>query len=70
MSFEVDHEGYVVIVADYDEESGDIGIEDVVDPDTGEIVTDDWFESGRIFDQELKSKIRDESRGSRIDDIF
>ena len=70
MSFEVEHEGAIVIVDQYDEQSGEIAIEDVVNPETGEVLTDEWFESRDIYDQNLRQKIEQESRKSQIDDIL
>jgi len=70
MSFEVEYNGAIVIVGEYDEVSSEIGIEDVVNPDTGEVLTDKWFETGDIYDQELRDKIEDEARGSSIDDFL
>lgn len=72
MSFEVKHDGAVVIVADYDEETGEIIIEDVVNPDTGEVLTDDWFESGDIYKQEqkLRNKIKDHRNDQKIDNFI
>jgi len=68
--FEVKHKGAVVIVGEYDEATGEIGIEDVVNPDTGEVLTDEWFESGDIYERELRKKIEDEARTSQIDNIL
>lgn len=70
MSFEVEHNGAIVIVGEYDEAEKEIGIEDVVNPETGEVLTDDWFENGDIYDPELRKKIEDEGRGSELDDIL
>lgn len=70
MSFEVEHEGAIIIVDQYDEQSGEIAIEDVVNPETGEVLTDEWFESRDIYDQNLRQKIKQESRKSQIDDIL
>ena len=72
MSFEVKHNGAVVIVENYDEESGDIAIEDVVNPDTGEVLTDDWFKSGDIYEQEqeLRNKIKDHQNDQKIDNFI
>jgi translation initiation factor 2 alpha subunit (eIF-2alpha) len=70
MSFEVKHNGAVVIVEEYDEKSGEIAIEDVVNPDTGEVLTDDWFESGDIYEQELRDKIKDYQNDQKIDDFI
>jgi len=72
MSFEIKHDGAIVIVEEYDEESGEIVIEDVVNPDTGEVLTDDWFESGDIYKQEqkLRNKIKDHRNDQKIDDFI
>lgn len=70
MSFEVQHNGAVVIVGDYDEESKEIGIEDVVNPETGEVLTDEWFESGNIYDPDLRDKIQEKGREGMIDDFL
>jgi translation initiation factor 2 alpha subunit (eIF-2alpha) len=70
MSFEVKHNGAIVIVEEYDEKSGEIAIEDVVNPDTGEVLTDDWFESGDIYEQELRDKIKDYQNDQKIDDFI
>jgi hypothetical protein len=70
MSFEVKHNGAVVIVGKYDEKSGEIAIEDVVNPDTGEVLTDDWFESDDIYSRELKDKIKDHQNDQKIDDFI
>ena len=67
---EVKHKGAVVIVGEYDEETGEIGIEDVVNPDTGEVLTDDWFENGDIYDRELRGKIKDKHNESKIDSFI
>lgn len=68
MSFEVEHEGAIVIVGEY--EQGDIGIEDVVNPDTGEVLTDDWFENGDIYDQNLREKIKDKGNNQVVDNFL
>ena len=70
MSFEVKHKGAIVIVEDYDEETGEIAVEDVVNPDTGEVLTGDWFESGDIYDRELRDKIKDKRNESKIDSFI
>lgn len=70
MSFEVKHDGAVVIVAEYNEETGDIVIEDVVNPDTGEVLTDDWFESGDIYEQDLREKIKDHRNEQKINNFI
>ena len=70
MSFEVEHKGAIVIVDHFEEQSGEIGIEDVVNPETGEVLTDEWFDSGDIYDQNLRQKIKQEFRKSQIDDIL
>lgn len=70
MSFEVKHKGVVVIVESYEEESDEIKIEDVVNPDTGEVLTDDWFESGDIYDRDLRKKIRSHSNEQKIDNFI
>ena len=70
MRIEVEHKGTVVIVGEYDETTGEIGIEDVVNPDTGEVLTDDWFENGDIYDQQLRNKIENQARNSQIEDIL
>lgn len=70
MAFEVKHNGAIVIVGEYDEKSGEIGIEDVVNPDTGEVLTDDWFESGDIYKQDLREKIEREGNDQVIDDFL
>ena len=70
MSFEVEHRDAIVIVADYDEKTGDIDIEDVVNPETGEVLTEDWFESGDIYDRKLKDKIKDKHNESKIDNFI
>jgi hypothetical protein len=72
MSFEIKHNGAIVIVEEYDEESGEIVIEDVVNPDTGEVLTDDWFEAGDIYEQEqeLRNKIKDHQNDQKIDDFI
>lgn len=70
MSFEVKHNGAIVIVEEYDEKSGEIAVEDVVNPDTGEVLTDDWFESGDIYEQELRDKIKDYQNDQKIDDFI
>jgi hypothetical protein len=70
MRFEVEYKDVVVIVGEYDEVSSEIGIEDVVNPDTGEVLTDKWFENGDIYDRELRDKIEDEARDSSIDDFL
>lgn len=70
MSFEIEHENVIVIVGEYNEQSGEIAIEDVVNPETGEVLTDEWFESGDIYNQNLRQKIEQESRKSQIDDIL
>lgn len=70
MSFEVKHNGAIVIVEEYDEKSGEIAIEDVVNPDTGEVLTDDWFESGDIYEQELRDKIKDHQNDQKIDNFI
>jgi len=70
MSFEIEHENVIVIVGEYNEQSGEISIEDVVNPETGEVLTDEWFDSGDIYDQKLRQKIKEESRKSQIDDIL
>ena len=72
MSFEVKHNGAIVIVGEYDEESGEIVIEDVVNPDTGEVLTDDWFESGDIYEQEqeLRNKIKDHQNDQKINNFI
>ena len=70
MSFEIEHKGVIVIVGKYDEQSGEIAIEDVINPETGEVLTDEWFDSGDIYNQNLRQKIKQESRKSQIDDIL
>ena len=70
MSFEVKHNGAIVIVEEYDEKSGEIAIEDVVNPDTGEVLTDYWFESGDIYEQELRDKIKDHQNDQKIDNFI
>jgi len=70
MRFEIEHENVIVIVGEYDEQSGEIAIEDVVNPETGEVLTDEWFDSGDIYNQDLRQKIKEESRKSQIDDIL
>ena len=70
MSFEIKHNGAIVIVENYDEESGDIVIEDVVNPDTGEVLTDYWFESGDIYSRDLKDKIKDYQNDQKIDNFI
>lgn len=72
MSFEVKHNGAIIIVGEYDEESGEIVIEDVVNPDTGEVLTDDWFEAGDIYEQEqeLRDKIKDHQNDQKIDNFI
>ena len=70
MSFEVKHNGAIVIVEEYDEKSGEIAVEDVVNPDTGEVLTDDWFESGDIYEQELRDKIKDHQNDQKIDNFI
>lgn len=70
MSFEIEYKSVIVIVEEYDEITGEIGIEDVVNPDTGEVLTGDWFESGDIYQQDLRNKIEDEARNSQINDIL
>lgn len=70
MSFEVEHNGAIVIVGEYDEKENEIGIEDVVNPDTGEVLTGDWFENGYIYDRELTAKIKDKGNTQVIDDFF
>jgi len=70
MAFEVEHEDHIVIVADYDEKSGDVVIEDVVDPNTGEIVTDDWFDTEKIRDEKLREKIIEQSRQNSINNFL
>lgn len=70
MSFEVKYNGAIVIVGEYDEESCEVAIEDVVDPETGEVLTDDWFEDGSIRDRELTAKIKDHQNEQRIDNFL
>lgn len=67
MSFEIEYKGAIVIVGEYDH--GEIGIEDVVNPETGEVLTDDWFESGDIYDKELRNKIENKGNDQIIDDF-
>ena len=68
MSFEVEHKGAIVVVEDCDGQS--ISIEDVVNPETGEVLTEDWFESGDIYDQNLRDKIKDKRNESKIDSFI
>jgi hypothetical protein len=68
--FEVEYEDVLVIVGEYDEQSGEIGIEDVVNPDTGEVLTDEWFETGDIYDPGLRKKIENEARGNELDSFL
>lgn len=70
MSFEIEHGGAIVIVEEYDEATGHTKIEDVVNPDTGEVLTEDWFESGDIYSRELEGKIKDEHNESKIDNFI
>ena len=70
MSLEVEHKGAIVIVGEYDEQSGEIAIEDVVNPETGEVLTDEWFDSGDIYNQNLRQKIKQKSRTSQIDNLL
>lgn len=70
MSFEVRYKDVVVIVGEYDEKTGEIGIEDVVNPETGEILTDEWFDSGDIYNPDLRNKIKDEHNESKIDNFL
>lgn len=68
MSFEVKHGGVIIIVESY--EPGDIVIEDVVNPGTGEVLTDDWFESGDIYNTEVEDKIKDQANDQKIDNFI
>ena len=68
--FEIEYKGVIVIVGEYDEATGEIGIEDVVNPDTGEVLTDEWFEKGHIYDQGLTQKIKEQRNEQAIDDFL
>lgn len=68
MSFQIEHEDVIVIVGEYDETEREIGIEDVVDPNTGEVLTEEWFEEGHIYDKELSEKIEERGREGAIED--
>ena len=66
--FEIEHKGAVVIIDEVTDEK--IVIEDVVNPDSGEVLTDDWFESGDIYKQDLREKIKDAQNEQKIDSFI
>lgn len=67
---EIEHENHVIIVADFDERRKRVGIEDVVNPDTGEVVTEEWFKTLKIRDRRLYEKIQQKSRQSALNNFL
>jgi hypothetical protein len=65
--WEEGHDHYLIIVSDYDKETKEIVVEDVVDPDSGEVFTEEWFETEKIHDKEIVDAIEDEILDSDLD---
>lgn len=60
----------MIIYSNYDQTTKRLTVEDVVHLETGEVVTDQWFESGIVFDKNLIKKAEKEARSSQIDDFL
>lgn len=70
MAFEVEHKNHIIIVADHDRRRKRVAIEDVVNPDTGEVVTNEWFKTLRIRDDKLYEKILNKSRQNSLNNFL